>query len=246
MMEEEEDVESDQSEVIDPDMGDEEQAKEEKLSKWKEHSWAKHNLEDPDIPFVEDDEWLPIRFENRKKEKERVIMMRRHARFEPAQIVVPINRPKIPTPPIVWETINLVEKVEEFQMQPWINPNDECDYSRWIEEREDLDFICPDPYKTGESDFDEMEGERNDPLDGTSLASLFNQMEITNNEEDEEVIKAQTNTSIWGLLMSQRDSHRASFKDEFSSEALFGKEEGGKEYKIAKDKAKEGNPKMLH
>ncbi|KAI8550482.1 hypothetical protein RHMOL_Rhmol06G0110200 [Rhododendron molle] len=187
MIEEEEEVESDQSEVINPDMSDEEeQAKEGKLRKWKEHSWANHNLEDPDIPFVEDDEWLRIWFENRKKEKERVIM-------------------------------------------------DECDYSQWIEEREDLDFICPDPYKIGESDFDEMEGERNDSLDGTSLASLFNQMEITNflhnytiNKEDEEVIKAQTNTSIWGLLMSQRDSHHANFKDEFSSKALFGKEEGGK------------------
>ncbi|KAI8530080.1 hypothetical protein RHMOL_Rhmol11G0027400 [Rhododendron molle] len=195
MMEEEEDVESDQSEVIDPDMGDEEeQAKEEILQKWKEHPWAKHNLEDPDIPFVENDEWLRIWFENRKKEKERVIMMGRHARFEPAQIVVPINGPKIPTPRIVWETINLIEKVEEFQMQPWVNPYDECDYSQWIEEREDLDFTYPDPYKTRESDFDEMEEEYDDLLNGISLASLFNQMEIINvlhnytiNKEDEEV-----------------------------------------------------------
>ncbi|KAI8560036.1 hypothetical protein RHMOL_Rhmol04G0223600 [Rhododendron molle] len=179
MMEEEEDAEPDQSEVIDPDMSDEEeQAKEEKLRKWKEHSWAKHNLEDPDIPSVEDDAWLHIWFENKKKEKERVIMMRRHARFEPAQIVVPINSPKIPAPPIVWETINLIKKVEEFQMQPWINPYDECDYSQWIEEREDLDFICPDPYKAGDNDFDEMEVECDDPLDGISLAPLFNSVEI--------------------------------------------------------------------
>ncbi|KAI8572882.1 hypothetical protein RHMOL_Rhmol01G0235100 [Rhododendron molle] len=179
-------------------------------------------------------------------------MMRRHARFEPAQRVVPINRPKISMPPIVWETINLLEKAEEFQMQPLVNPYEECDYSQWIEEEEDLDFTCADPYRTGESDFEEMEGEYDDPLDGISLASLFNQMEITNflrnytiNKEDEEVIKAQTDISIWGLLMSQRGSHRASFEDEFNSKALFGKAEGGKEYKIAKDKAKEGNPKML-
>ncbi|KAI8568211.1 hypothetical protein RHMOL_Rhmol02G0180300 [Rhododendron molle] len=63
---------------------EEERAKEEKLRKWKDHSWVKHNLEDLDIPFVEEYEWLHIWFENRKKEKERVIMMRRHARFEPA------------------------------------------------------------------------------------------------------------------------------------------------------------------
>ncbi|MBI1572353.1 hypothetical protein, partial [Escherichia coli] len=128
----EENNESDQSEVINPDMSDmsdeEEQAKEEKLKKWRKHSWAKHNLEEQDIPVVEDDEWLRIWFETRKKEKERVIMMRRHARFERAQIVVPINRPKIPTPPIVWETINLIEEVEEFQIQSWINPYEECDY----------------------------------------------------------------------------------------------------------------------
>ncbi|KAI8530332.1 hypothetical protein RHMOL_Rhmol11G0049100 [Rhododendron molle] len=48
-MMEEEDNESNQSEVIDLDMSnksdEEERAKEEKLRKWEEHSWAKHNLE---------------------------------------------------------------------------------------------------------------------------------------------------------------------------------------------------------
>ncbi|KAI8547469.1 hypothetical protein RHMOL_Rhmol07G0198300 [Rhododendron molle] len=130
-------------------------------------------------------------------------MMRRHTHFEPVQIVVSINRPRILMPPIVWETINLIEEVEELQMQPWINPYEECDYSQWTEEEEeDLDFIYTDPYRTGESDFDEMEGEYDDPLDEISLASLFNQVtdlscDCTVNKKEEEVMKAQADISIW-------------------------------------------------
>lgn len=87
-------------------------------------------------------------------------MMMRHARFELAQIVVPINRPKTPTPPIVWEMINLIEEEEEFQRQPWVNPYEECDYSKWVEKEEEyMDFPWADPFRTSESDFDEMEGE---------------------------------------------------------------------------------------
>ncbi|KAI8559807.1 hypothetical protein RHMOL_Rhmol04G0203300 [Rhododendron molle] len=179
-------------------------------------------------------------------------MMRRHARFEPAQIVVPINRPKIPTPPIVWETINLIQEAEEFQMQPWVNPYEESDYSQWVKEEEDLNFIYIDPYGTRECNFDEIEGEYDDPLDEISLASLFNQVEIadlphdyTIIKEEKEVMKTQANTSILGLFMSQRGSHHASFEDGPSSKALFGKEDGGKEYKVAKAKIKEDDPEML-
>lgn len=74
---EEEGIESDRSELIDPNRPDksdeeeEEQAKEERLKIWEEHSGAKHNLEEPDILFIGDDEWLCIWFENIKKEKKR-------------------------------------------------------------------------------------------------------------------------------------------------------------------------------
>lgn len=102
--------------------------------------------------------------------------MRRHARFEPAQIAVPVNHPKIPTPPIIWEMINLIEWEEQLKRQPWVNPYEELDYSKWVEEEEEyLDFPWADPYRTGESNFDEVEGEYVDPLDGISLASLFDQ-----------------------------------------------------------------------
>lgn len=115
-------------------------------------------------------------------------------------------------------------------MQPWVNPYEECDYNQQVEEEEDLDFIYTDPNKTGESDFDEMEGEYDDPVDEISLASLFNQVtdlpcDCIVNKKEEEVIKAQADTSSWGLLMSQRGSHCTGFED--GSRVLFGEENGG-------------------
>ncbi|KAI8530037.1 hypothetical protein RHMOL_Rhmol11G0023200 [Rhododendron molle] len=97
-----------------------------------------------------------------------------------------------------------------------------------------------------------MEGEYDNPLNEISLASLFNQVEVIDlsydymiNEKEKEVMKTQANISIWGLLMSQRGSQHTSSEEGPSSKALFGKEEGGKEYKVEKGKEKEDDPKVL-
>ncbi|KAI8563877.1 hypothetical protein RHMOL_Rhmol03G0143400 [Rhododendron molle] len=90
----------------------------------------------------------------------------------------------------------------------------------------------------GESDFDELEGEYDDQLDGISLESLFNQTtdlpyvctinkkekeENQGVESEKDKVKTQANTSIWGLLMSRRSNHCANFKDESGSKIMFGK-----------------------
>lgn len=90
-----------------------------------------HNLEELDIPFAEDDEWLHLWFEWKKKEKERVIMMRWHERFKDAQIIVPINRPNSKILPIM---IGCIEEKDDYLGFPW-----------------------DDSYKNGYSDSDEIE-----------------------------------------------------------------------------------------
>ena len=58
-------------------------------------------------------------------------------------------------------------------------------------------------------------------------------------------MKTKTDISLWELLTSQKGSRHASSENGSGSKALFGKEEGGKEYKVVKGKEKEDNPEIL-